>query len=68
MPTFQTVRGMRDLLGDEAEKMNFVMAKARETARLYGYREVLTQHYKGFPIYQLLRFSNQSLMFLQIII
>jgi histidyl-tRNA synthetase len=42
MPTFQTVRGMRDLFGDEAEKMTFVMAKARETAALYGYRSVLT--------------------------
>lgn len=42
MPTFQTVRGMRDLLGDEAEAMTFVMQKARETAQLYGYREVIT--------------------------
>ena len=42
MPTFQTVRGMRDLLPDDAEMLNFVMAKARETASLYGYREVIT--------------------------
>jgi histidyl-tRNA synthetase len=42
MPTFQTVRGMRDLLPDDAEMLNFVMAKARETAQLYGYREVIT--------------------------
>jgi histidyl-tRNA synthetase len=42
MPTFQTVRGMRDLLADEAELMTFVMDKARETAQLYGYREILT--------------------------
>lgn len=42
MPTFQTVRGMRDLLSDEAEMLTFVMNKARETAGLYGYREVIT--------------------------
>jgi histidyl-tRNA synthetase len=42
MPTFQTVRGMRDLLPDDAEILTYVMSKARETAELYGYREVIT--------------------------
>jgi len=42
MPNFQTVRGMRDLLADEAGTLNFVISKARETAELYGYREVIT--------------------------
>jgi histidyl-tRNA synthetase len=42
MPAFQTVRGMRDLLPEEAETLNFVICKARETAQLYGYREVVT--------------------------
>src|SRR4030066_849885 len=42
MPTFQTVRGMRDLLPEDAETLNFVIGKARETAKLYGYREVIT--------------------------
>ncbi len=42
MPTFQTVRGMRDLLPEEAETLNFVVCKARETAQLYGYKEVVT--------------------------
>jgi histidyl-tRNA synthetase len=42
MPTFQTVRGMRDLLPDDAEMLTYVMSKARETAELYGYREVIT--------------------------
>ena len=42
MPTFQTVRGMRDLLPEEAETLNHVIAKARETAQLYGYKEVVT--------------------------
>jgi len=42
MPTFQTVRGMRDLIAEEAETLNFVICKARETAQLYGYKEVVT--------------------------
>lgn len=42
MPNFQTVRGMRDLLAEEAETLNFVIGKARETARAYGYKEVIT--------------------------
>jgi histidyl-tRNA synthetase len=42
MPSFQTVRGMRDLLAEEAETLNFVICKARETARVYGYKEVIT--------------------------
>jgi histidyl-tRNA synthetase len=42
MPTFRAVRGMRDLLPEEAEMLNFVICKARETAELYGYREIIT--------------------------
>jgi len=42
MPNFQTVRGMRDLMPEEAETLNFVSCKARETAQLYSYREVVT--------------------------
>ena len=42
MPAFKTVRGMRDLLAEEAETLNFVICKARETAQLYGYGEVVT--------------------------
>jgi histidyl-tRNA synthetase len=33
---------MRDLLPDDAEMLTYVMSKARETAELYGYREVVT--------------------------
>ena len=42
MPTFQTVRGMRDLLGEEAQAFTYVISNARETAALYGYKEVIT--------------------------
>jgi len=33
---------MRDLLPEEAETLNFAVCKARETAQLYGYKEVVT--------------------------
>ena len=42
MPAFQTVRGMRDLLGEEAQAFTCIIAKARENAALYGYKEVIT--------------------------
>ncbi len=44
MPAFQPVRGMRDLIGEEAQNFNYIVAKARETAQLYGYKEVITPH------------------------
>jgi histidyl-tRNA synthetase len=42
MPTFQTVRGMRDLLNEEAETLTYIISKAREIAVLYGYKEAIT--------------------------
>lgn len=42
MPTFQPVRGMRDLLPEDAAVLNNVIAETRKTAKLYGYREVIT--------------------------
>jgi histidyl-tRNA synthetase len=42
MSSFQPVRGMRDLLPEEAETLIYVISKARETARLYGFKEVIT--------------------------
>jgi histidyl-tRNA synthetase len=50
MPTFQTVRGMRDLLTEEAETLNYVIAKARETAELYGYREIITPLVESYDL------------------
>jgi histidyl-tRNA synthetase len=44
MPAFQPVRGMRDLIGEEAQTFNYIIAKARETAQRYGYKEVITPH------------------------
>jgi len=50
MPTFQTVRGMRDLLGEEAQVFTGIISKARETAMLYGYREVITPVVESFEL------------------
>jgi len=50
MPTFQTVRGMRDLLGEEARVFTGIISKARETARLYGYREVITPVVESYEL------------------
>ena len=44
MPAFQPVRGMRDLVGEEAQAFTYIIGKARETASLYGYKEVITPH------------------------
>jgi histidyl-tRNA synthetase len=48
MLKFQTVRGMRDFLPLEAEKLRHVEAVTKEVARLYGFEEVITpivEHY-----------------------
>jgi len=44
MPAFQTVRGMRDLIGEEAQTFTHIIANARKTAELYGFKEVITPH------------------------
>jgi histidyl-tRNA synthetase len=44
MPTFQTVRGMRDLIGEEAQTFSTILTNARQTAELYGFKEVITPH------------------------
>ena len=50
MPAFQTVRGMRDLLPEDAATLNHVMNKARETAKLYGYKEVITPVMESYEL------------------
>lgn len=42
MSQFKTVRGMRDFLPKDAEKIRYVEKIARELAHLYGYEEVIT--------------------------
>ncbi len=50
MSTFQPVRGMRDLLPEDAIALNYVVSKARETAQLYGYEEVVTPIVEPFEL------------------
>jgi len=49
MSKFQTVRGMRDFLPSDAERLRHVEAAAKEVARLYGFVEIITpivEHYE----------------------
>lgn len=42
MSKYKSVRGMRDLLFNETQQLNFIIEKARETAKNYNYGEVIT--------------------------
>ncbi len=42
MTQFKTVRGMRDLLYEDAQTMRYIEQTARQTAALYGYAEIIT--------------------------
>lgn len=42
MSEFKTLRGMRDLLPEEARMMISIQDSARRVARLYGYKEIIT--------------------------
>jgi histidyl-tRNA synthetase len=50
MPTFQPVRGMRDLLPEDSETLNYIICKARETAQRYGYKEVTTPIVESYDL------------------
>ena len=42
--SFKPIRGMRDLIGQEAQIFTFITAKARKTSELYGFNEAITPH------------------------
>ncbi|MEM2092972.1 MAG: histidine--tRNA ligase [Candidatus Bathyarchaeia archaeon] len=42
MEDFRTLRGMRDFLPEETRLLRSIEGKAREVAKLYGYREIIT--------------------------
>ncbi|MCW4010693.1 MAG: histidine--tRNA ligase [Candidatus Bathyarchaeota archaeon] len=50
MSTFQPVRGMRDLIAEDAETLSYVIGKARETAQLFGFKEVITPVVEPFEL------------------
>jgi len=47
---FKTVRGMRDFLPKDAQKMRYVEQKTRELAQLYGYEEVITPLVESYEL------------------
>lgn len=50
MSEFKTVRGMRDLLPEEARIMKYIEAKARRTAELYGFKEIITPIVESYEL------------------
>jgi histidyl-tRNA synthetase len=50
MTEFKTLRGMRDLLSEDAEMMVYVQETARKVARLYGYRETITPVVESYEL------------------
>jgi histidyl-tRNA synthetase len=50
MAEFKTVRGMRDFLPEEARLLRHVEGWAREVARLYGYREIVTPVVESYEL------------------
>ncbi len=50
MSTFQPVRGMRDLIAQDAEILNYVIGKARETSAQHGFKEVITPIVEPFEL------------------
>jgi len=50
MSSFQTVRGMRDFLAEEAKMMRYIEGKARRIAELYGYKEIITPVVESYEL------------------
>lgn len=50
MSMFKTVRGMRDFLPRDAEKLRYVEQVTRELAKLYGYEEILTPVVESYEL------------------
>jgi histidyl-tRNA synthetase len=50
MSKFQSVRGMRDFLADEAKAMRHIEQTAREIAGLYGYEEIITPVVESYEL------------------
>lgn len=50
MPKFRTIRGMRDFLPKEAERMKYVERVTRELAHLYCYKEIITPVVESYDL------------------
>jgi len=50
MPEFKTLRGMRDILHEDAKMMIYIEDQARKIARLYGYEEIITPVVESYEL------------------
>ncbi len=50
MSEFKTLRGMRDLLPEDAKMMIYIEDTARKVARLYGYKEIITPVVESYEL------------------
>jgi len=50
MTEFKTLRGMRDLLPEDAKMMVYVQETARKVAKLYGYKEIITPVVESYEL------------------
>ena len=50
MSEFKTLRGMRDLMPEEARTMIFIEDAARKVAHLYGYKEIITPVVESYEL------------------
>ncbi len=50
MSSFQPVRGMRDILPEEAETLTYVINKAKQAAACYGFKEIITPIVEPFEL------------------
>ncbi len=50
MSSFQPVRGMRDILSDEAETITYIINKSKQTASCYGFKEIITPIVEPFEL------------------
>ena len=50
MSEFKTVRGMRDLLNEDAQMLRQVEANARKVAELYGFKEIITPIVESYEL------------------
>ncbi|MEM2452087.1 MAG: ATP phosphoribosyltransferase regulatory subunit, partial [Candidatus Methanomethylicia archaeon] len=49
---FKVLRGLRDLLPEEVEKMNYVKSVIRELFTLYGYKEIITPTLESYDLFE----------------
>ncbi|NLE04445.1 MAG: histidine--tRNA ligase family protein, partial [Crenarchaeota archaeon] len=50
MPSFQPVRGMRDIVGEEAQTITYIINIAKQVAKNYGYKEAITPIVESFEL------------------